>query len=159
MWRNCIEDAYNHISLHDCFISKIQLAKNILTVCFDDGFWMLGNSEYNTCEETVRTDKSQLNFIDFDEEISIFYLFKNHYLLGKRICTTRKKMTFDEVKNKVNNGVWNLEIVEEYHAWRRVLLWGTVRVKKRRRVHEFQITIDCEKTEYCWNNIRTERKW
>lgn len=40
MWENCIENAYNHISLHDCVANKVQYADNILTLCFDDGFWI-----------------------------------------------------------------------------------------------------------------------
>ena len=92
MWKNCVENAYEYISLHDCVVNGVEAYDDVLSLTLDDGFWMLADSKYNFCGETVRTDKSKINFIEFDEQMSVLYLFKRHYIFGKRLCTTRKTL-------------------------------------------------------------------
>lgn len=159
MWKNCIENAYEHISLHDCIANKIEFADNMLELSFGDGFWVLADSKYNPYGETLHTDESKLNFIDFDGEMSVCYIFKRHYLFRKRICTTRKKIKLEMLFEKVNVGEWEIEFNEQYHSYRRKLFFGSVSTKKKIWAFDFQLVIDCENMEYCWNNICPDRKW
>ena len=76
MWKNCIENAQEYITLHDCVVNGAEAFDDALSLTFDDGFWMLADTKYNSCGETVRTDKSKINFTEFDEEdIEHFYRF------------------------------------------------------------------------------------
>ncbi len=159
MWKNCVESAYEHISLHDCVANGVEFSDGVMSLSLDDGFWMLADSKYNFCGEKVRTDKSKINFIDFEENLSVFYVFKRHYLFGKRLCTTRKKLELKILFDKINSGEWEIEFNEQYNAFHRVLFFGGVTTKKKIRAFEFQMVIDCEKMEYCWNNICPDRKW
>ena len=106
MWKNCIENACEHISLHDCVVNNAEIIGDTLSLTFNDGFWMLADSKYNSCGDTVRTDKSKISFIDFDESVSEFYVFKRHYLFGKSICTTRKSVDLQKLLKKINSGEW-----------------------------------------------------
>ena len=47
MWKNCVESAHEHISLHDCVINGVEVYDDILSLTFKDGFWMLADSKYN----------------------------------------------------------------------------------------------------------------
>ena len=100
MWKNCIENAHEYITLHDCVVNSAEAFDDVLSLTFDDGFWVLADTKYNSCGETVRTDKSKINFTEFDEQLSVFYLFKRHYIFGKRLCTIRKKVELKEVYKK-----------------------------------------------------------
>ena len=120
---------------------------------------MLADTKYNSCGETVRTDKSKINFIGYDENMSVFYVFKRHYLFGKRICTTRKKVELKELYEKINSHEWEIEFNQQYDAIHRVLFFGDVTTKKKIWAFEFQMVIECDEIEYCWNNICPDRKW
>ena len=159
MWKNCIVDAQEYIILHDCVVNSAEAFDDVLSLTFDDGFWMLADTKYNSCGETVRTDKSKINFTEFDEQLSVFYLFKRHYIFGKRLCTTRKTVELKEVYEKINKGKWEIEFNEQYNGVHQVLFFGGVTTKKKIWAYEFQMVIDCEKIKYYWNNIRPDRKW
>ena len=60
MWKNCIEDAQEYITLHDCVVNGAEAFDDALSLTFDDGFWILADTKYNSCRETVRTDKSKI---------------------------------------------------------------------------------------------------
>ncbi|MBQ4088216.1 MAG: hypothetical protein IJC78_08225 [Clostridia bacterium] len=158
MWKNSVEYTDGIMSLHDCVVNSVERFDDILSLYFNDGFWILSDTEYNSCGATVRTYKSKIEFIDFDEDMSEFYLFKRHYLFSKHICTTRKKVDLKEVYEKINSGAWKIEFIEQYKGFRRFLFFGSLTTKKKGNF-EFQVVIDCEKMECCWNNIRPDRKW
>ena len=159
MWKNSVEYTNENMSLHDCVVNTVEYSDDILSLSFNDGFWILSDTKYNSCGATVRTDKSKIKFIDFDENMSVFYVFKRHYLFGKRIYTTRKKIELKEVYEKINNGEWEIEFNERYDGYHRVLFFGGVTTKKKIWAFEFQMVIDCEKIMCCWNDIRPDTKW
>ena len=159
MWKNSVGYTDETISLHDCVANSVEISDGVLSLSFDDGFWVLPDSKYNSCDATVRTDKSKIEFVDFDEDMSEFYLFKRHYLFGKRLCTTRKEVKLKEVFEKINTGEWKIEFNEQYEGFHRVLFFGGITTKKKIWELEFQMVIDCEKIECYWNNIRPDRKW
>ena len=67
------DDSY--ISLHDCYANKIHFNDNVLSFCFDNGFWIIPEHEFSDVEETVRTDKLRVDFHLEDsslEDISIY---------------------------------------------------------------------------------------
>ena len=96
---------------------------------------------------------------ELDEQMSVLYLFKRHYIFGKRLCTTRKKVDLKKVYEKINKGEWELEFNEQYLSFHRTLFFGAVTTKKKIWEFEFQMVIDCDKIEYCWNDISPDRKW
>lgn len=159
MWKNCVENAYEHISLHDCVVNTIEHIDNFLSLTLDNGFWVLKDSKYNSCEQTVRTDKSKINFIGFDENLSVCYVFKSHYIFGKCICTTRKRLSFDTLFRKINSGEWEIEFSDQYNTYHRNLFFGGITTKEKLWAFDFQLVLDCEKMEYCWSDICPEKKW
>ena len=64
-----------------------------------------------------------------------------------------------ESYEKINKGEWEIEFNEQYHSFHRTLFFGAVTTKKKIWEFEFQMVIDCDKIEYCWNNICPDRKW
>lgn len=152
MWNNRVENAYEHISLNDCVVTNIETSDNSLSFSLENGFWILADSKYNICDEEVKTDKSKINFISFDKDLSVFYVFKRHNLFGKRICTTRRKMPFEKLFKKIRSGEWEIEFSDQYRGCHRILFFGSVNTKKKLWAFDFQLVLDCEKMEYCWNN-------
>jgi len=159
MWKNRVENAYDQISLHDCIVDDIEFDESNLKLSFGNGFWVSANSEFNTENNNLRTDMSKLIFLNFDKEMSMINIFKHHYLFGKCICTTRKEITFDKLIKNIKNNIWKLEILEEYYSYHTALFFGTVKTKKKIGDFDFQFSIDCDKTEYCWNVICMDKKW
>ena len=45
------EEINEYISLHDCVVNRATLADDTLSLTFDNGFWMLGGTKYNTAVE------------------------------------------------------------------------------------------------------------
>ncbi len=158
MWKYRVVNAYDYVSLNDCVIKNMKTTDNLLSFPFDDGFWMIARTKYNSYEEAVQTDKSEINFIDFDKNMSVFFIFKRHCLFGKHIYTTRKKVDLDKVFERINSGEWEIEFSDQYFSKRRVLFFGSVNTRKLLWAFDFQLVIDCEKMEYCWNDACTDRK-
>ena len=36
MWKNCVENAYEDISLHDCVVNGVEVYDDILSLTLDD---------------------------------------------------------------------------------------------------------------------------
>ena len=163
MWKNSLmhpcEQINECISLHDCVVNRATLADDNLSLTFDNGFWLLGGTKYNTAENTVRTDRSEFKLIHFDKEMSTFSISKRHALFGKHICTTQHKIDVENMIEKINHGEWALEFVDQFHAYHGMMILGVIRLKKKPWWIEFQWSIDCEKSEYSWNCICPEKKW
>lgn len=93
MWKNCVENEYEYISLHDCVVNGVEAYDDVLSLTLDDGFWMLADSKYNSFGETVRTDKSRINFMDFDENMSVFYVLKDIIYLANVYAQPEKNLS------------------------------------------------------------------
>lgn len=163
MWKNSLnqtcEQVSEFISLHDCVVNHAEYSDDILSLTFDNGFWMLGGTKYNTAEETVRTDRSEFQYIHFDTEMSSFSISKRHVLFGKHICTTQHEIDIETLIEKINSGAWALEFIDQFHAYHGMMILGVVRMKKKPWWMAFQWNIDCEKTAYGWNQICPDKKW
>ncbi len=159
MWKNTIENAYEHISLHDCVVNLVEHNENSFSFTLDNGFWIMPDSKYNPYNETLRTDQSKIRFIDLDKEISAFYVLKRHYLFRKYLYTTIKQLKFETLFQKINSKEWEMEFYDQYHTSQRNLFFGSINTKKKIGALDFQLNLDCNKMEYCWNYICPDKKW
>lgn len=159
MCKHCVENAFEHISLHDCIANDIDLTDRNLCLYFEDGFWISANSKYNSCGSTVRTDRSKVKIVGLDKEMCEVFIFKKHYVLGKCICTTRKEISIDELIANVEKRLWKIEFKEQYFANHTMFFYGTINTNKKVWAFDFELWVDYDTTEYYWNNLMQDRKW
>lgn len=84
MWKYSAKNDYPNIILHDCRMTKLFVENKDIIFEFDDnGFWIVGNKKHNQFEETLRTDKSEILFINCDFGFTSIYLFKVFHLFKR----------------------------------------------------------------------------
>ncbi len=155
MFKNKVDGLRADICLHDCDLTKIELAENALTLFFEDGFWMLGHSNFNPSDKTLRTDASQVAFVGFDSQSSIL----SAAYVNRCVFCRNGKIPFERFIKRVNSGKWKVEILGVYSADNQIFLSGIVYQKGRCYFLDFDAVIKCEKIEYFWNDIRADREW
>jgi len=147
---------HNAISLHDCYVTKIIADKDLMFE-FSDGFWIVETNKQNPYGQTLRTDKSQIYFTEFD--IDNIYIFKKFSILRRIIRTSRIEVSLEKLISNINSGKWQLEIIDEFHKGSNVLFNTSLYLENRSKHMECQIIIEYKKMNYFWNNICEDRPW
>ena len=150
-------DTYPNIILHDCYATAITVIDENLNLEFADGFWIVGNSKYNSHEETLRTDLSHLQFTNCDFEDINISLFKDYRLFRNSLFTIKKNLSLEELYTKVNSGQWNLEFIEEYYAYSSALFQCAIHTEYKPYYYDCQIEIGrYDEMVYYWDNLRSD---
>lgn len=66
-----VEKLQKYKTLHKCVVNSAEVFVDVLSLTLSDVFWMLADTKYNSCRDVVRTDKSKINFTEFDEQLSV----------------------------------------------------------------------------------------
>lgn len=160
MWKYSAKNAYPGIILHDCRIIKVRIDGRDLVFEFDDsGFWVLEDNKQNPFGKTLRTDRSEVRFTNYDAASVQIYIFKRFYLFGKLILTKRVEVGLDEFALEINRGKWQYECVDELYAWRRACFNGYVWLDRRPYHYECQINLFFDEMLYSWNKICEDKPW
>lgn len=149
------DDSY--ISLHDCYATKIYFNDNVLSFCFDNGFWIIPEHEFSDVEETVRTDKSRVDFHLEDSSLEdiLIYIYRNS-IFGK---TLRKELPLDKLISLINEKNYRLEFIYQYKSYNELLFECWLWFDKKPYHYECQLKIPTRKAIYCWNNLCKDKKW
>lgn len=157
MWKNSSQNKQNFISLHDCKATNITIQEDHLFFEFDDGFWISPIAESNPFGYTAKTDKSEIQLIQFN--VSNIYIFKEFRLLRRPVIIKRDSLDLEKLMANINCGKWELEFINEYHARKDVLYQCCIWTKQRPYHMDCQIELDCDAIEYHWNDLRKDRPW
>ncbi len=157
MWRNSDENMQGFISLHDCRATAMAIHENDLLFTFDDGFWVSFEDERNPFNNTVRTDKSEVQIVHFD--VPDIYIFKELRIFRRLVSTKRICLSVEQLMANINCGKWELEFIYEYHSDRGVLYQCWIWMNHAPFHIECQIALDCDKTVYHWNNLCENKPW
>ena len=161
MWKFSSENSYPDIILHDGVVTKITLDNDDLVMEFNDGgFWIGQDNKQNPYKKTVRTEKSELRFTDFD--IDDIYIFKMYNLFKKFYHTSRVEVSLEKLISNVNSGKWTFEFLYEYYTssrQREAIFKGCVNVVNKQKHYDCQIELDCSKMIYSWNKIDEDAIW
>ena len=158
MWKFSSENDYPNIILHDCKIIKVDIENNDLVFQFDNrGFWANSSNPHNSFGKILRTDESEVRFINCDVEG--LYLFKKFRLLRKPLLISRKELSLKEFASKINNGDWKFEFIVETYAWQEAIFIGSIHSKIKPYRYECQLHLSFETMIYSWNNIYEDRPW
>ena len=145
------------ISLHDCRATYARVEGGDLYFEFDDGFWVVANTEHNLHGNTLRTDKSLLKIENF--EISKIYIFKEIRVFRRLVSTRRVWMSVDALVKKINTGKWELEFISEYHSGHEVLFGCWILFESRFYHRECQLFIRYDAMGCFWNRLREDCPW
>ena len=140
--------------------AELQLWLFVRVICFfifDDGFWISSDDERNPLKNTVRTDKSEVQIVHFD--VSDIYIFKEHRIFRRLVSTNRVSLSVEQLMANINCGKWELEFINEYHSDRDVLYQCWIWMNHSPFHIECQITLDCDKIVYHWNNLCENKPW
>ena len=160
MWEYTSKNSYPSITLHDCTVESVRLEKQDIVFMFDDGgFWISKEHPQNPFGESLRTGQAELRFTNVDPgflSISVYHVWR---FAGRRVFTTRRKLSFDDFAAKINSGMWAFEVVDEYYGYRRAMFCGYAHANKKPYFIEMQIEVYYEESQYRWNKIYEDRTW
>lgn len=152
-----IEKDDSYISLHDCYANRICLQSNILSFCFDNGFWIMPEHEFSDVQKTVRTDKSKVDFCfeDTDTEDVSVYIYRNNIFRK----TVREEISLDKLVRLVNEKNYRLEFLYQYKGYNELIFECMLWFDKKPYNYECQLKIPTSKVIYNWNNLCKDKKW
>lgn len=156
MWKYC-ENKTNDLSFHDCVVTRLFIDSDDLIMEFNDGFWVVGNTQHNTNNETYRSDSSQLKLINYD--VANIYVYNKTRLFTRLINTRRISLELEILIANVNSGKWELEFLSEYRTYRGVFFTCLILSKKRPYMRECQLFLDHDEMKCYWNNLCLDKPW
>ena len=163
MWKFTSENDYNNIILHDCVVEKVTLEGNDLVIEFNDnGFWIGEKNNQNPYKKLLRTEKSELRFVDFDIDNIDIHIFKRYNFFRIFHHVSRVDISFEELISNINSGKWRFEFLYEYYAGVETLgaifdCW--INVTNKQKSYDCQIKLGCSKMIYSWNKIDEDATW
>ncbi|MCC0630531.1 MULTISPECIES: hypothetical protein [unclassified Clostridioides] len=145
------------ISLHDCFVEKMDFDNGILSFVFPDGFWIIKKHSQNKSNTTVRTNSSQVDFQIIDEEIDgiEIYVFKGN---GK-VKTIRENWEPINFITAINNGKFRIEFITQYKNYQSFLFKCWACFDKSPYHLECEIILHSNSVAYRWNKLRYDCIW
>ncbi len=160
MWKYSTKNDYPIIILHDCCIENITIDGHNIVFDFDEnGFWVSGNSKYNSDEKTLRTDKSEVQFTNCDFDFIRIYIYNTYRIFGKPFFTRRIELPLKKLSTLINSRKWQFEFIDELYAWHEAFFIGLLRSKSKPYHIECQIHFSYEDMLYCWNKVCEDRPW
>lgn len=160
MWKYSSKNDYPNIILHDCHVTKISVENKDIILEFDDyGFWMIENNKHNPFGKTLRTDKSEIRFVNCQLDSISIYIFKVFHLFRKPVLTNRIEIPLENLMYQINSGKWRFEFIDEYYACNEALFNGWIRFDKKPYHMECQLQLLFEDMKYSWNRICEDKPW
>lgn len=139
---NTSNKIYPKISLSDCIVENIESINNNLKMRFNIfGFWV------KKCEELKynRVKNAELILLNCNFNNSSITIFKPHRFFFRKY-QIEGCIGFEELFDKINCGIWKLEIIQEYSNEMGGLFFGKIREKKG--FMSCYIHIEYQKKEY-----------
>lgn len=133
--------------------------KDIIFEFDDNGFWVIENNKHNPFGKTLRTDKSELRFVNCDSDFTSIYIFKVFYLFRKPVLTNRIEISLEDLTSQINSGKWQFEFIDELYAWDKAEFNGWLWFGKKPYHMECQLQLSFEDMLYSWNKICEDKPW
>ena len=135
-----IVDKHKNILLSDCVIKEIKYEKNDICLTFNEyGVWIRQDEKYK------RKENVQIRYCDCDIDNMNIHITEKK----KNIFTTvflERTIDFKTFSNKINNGLWKCEIIQEYYCEIGSFFKAIVREENRRK----RCTIEFEYKAISW---------
>ena len=148
-WNEKKFNQFDDISLSDCHITKIQKIENDVVIKFsEDGFFARDNKS----NKFYRTDGAQIIIERCDiDNISIKEI-RGHKLSDDIYFETMYDIQIAKFIKNINEGIWNLEIVEEYPLKGKgyYITW----ISEDDNYFWCHIKLQYENLIYMWNKIK-----
>lgn len=146
------------ISLHDCKATKISIRKDILSLEFEDGFWVSEHHRHNPYGKLLATDKSRVDFrllYDEPEDNVTFYVFKEK----KHGKVIRKQYSLKKLMKKINEKGKELEFLYAYQGYNSIIFECWLWQKKKPYHRECVLILSTDDIIYRWNQICENKTW
>lgn len=146
----------NHISLHDCHVTKATYEDGIMTFGFEDGIWILEGHLSNDLNKIVRTDTAYVQFcLETGEAYDVtLYIYEKKF--NK---TLRKEWDLYKLIEMINEKNHTLEMLYQYKGYNSIIIECCLWSEKKPYSRESELKIAVTGVEYCWNNLREDREW
>lgn len=138
-----IVDVHKNILLSDCVIKEIKYEKNDICLTFNEyGIWIRQDEEKYERKENV-----QIHYCDCDIDNMNIHIIEQKRNIFKTVFWERD-VDFKIFSDKINNGLWKCEIVQEYYCEIGSFFNAILREGNRRK----RCTIEFEYKNIFWNN-------
>ncbi len=144
MYKNIVYDDEN-IGLHDCRINQMSYENGVLSFCFYDGIFVIGEG----VDEPVRTGRARMDCHIIDEEIDGVSI----YVFDKK--TNGRSIRIDWTDNfiaAINDGSFEYEFVTTYKSYQHILFKGYVWFDKKPYCKECEIELHTDKVTFMWDD-------
>ncbi len=157
-WRHN-ETVGKDIILHDCKVSGARLEEGVLSLDFDEGFWISPLHPESELDTLVRTDGSKMDiYLNEDPHCQILvYVFERRF--GK---TVRKELPIEKLINDVSAGKARIEFLYQYADWNdegKRIFDCIIMQDKKPFWRECLIKVYAKEIVYRWNKIEREKVW
>lgn len=149
---------WDSISLHDCYVTKIQKQDDLLTFFFDDGFWIIETNPQNPYKKTLSTSASMLQFKN-PQQANLSFC-KPETNKEKLFAQKNAPLSLDVLINRLDADEWACEIITENHSdWKHGWYYGWFHFKAAPFHIPFELSLSFEEVRYTWNEICENRPW
>ena len=151
MWKETRKNQYPNVLLSDCSVIKIQVERKKIIANFSVYGFATKNAKDG---KSYRTDGGQLVFDGCDIDALEVKEIRTQRLSEELYFETMQDIDLNHFLDRINNGIWVLEIVEEFYAVGKGYYVGQIRSDK----DSFwcNIKIPFKDITYCWNSIMPE---
>ena len=149
IWNKREFNQFDNISLSDCHISKIQKMENNIVIDFSEYGFFVRDSKNN---RFYRTDGAQIIIEDCDIDSVSIKEIRIHKLSGDTYFETMYDVQIEDFIKNINEGMWKLEIVEEYPLKGKgyYIIW----VNEGENCFWCHIKLRYKNLIYMWNKIK-----
>ncbi|MBQ6654141.1 MAG: DUF4298 domain-containing protein [Erysipelotrichaceae bacterium] len=132
----------DHFTLHDCRVTSISYEDKCLTFEMPQGIY---HDEYGKC--WPNTGRAAVQWIITGEDEACLQVFVRES--GK---TIRYEYDLEDMMEKINSGVWELELGYRYRGLGALIYMGYIWLKEESRHYEVQLMIASRENEILmWN--------
>ena len=162
-----LKENNNEVLLHDCMITDAKLDNGNLVLTFEDGVWLLAETELNPSKDTIRTGKAQVTIclVDESQEASGVDVCMGVGLFWQKRLKLWKCWSMGEMIRCIRSNRANFEILIMHRDSVSVVFSGVCSVRKSRsfsRYEYFYWKVQTKKNlEICfeWDGVRPDCVW
>ena len=150
MFRYADDNTSDNISLHDCRATAAAVSEGLLTLTFDEGFYVRdseGRSFY--------TDKSEVSFRTVGkntEQHVVVYIFTD---TGEENKSVREEISLSKLADMINGGM-ELEFISAYKGYLSYAFECWLWTHGEPHHRECVLIITADGAEYKWNELHPE---
>lgn len=162
-----IKEENTELLLHDCVISDAKLEDGNLVLTFEDGIWLLAETELNPSGDTIRTGKAHVTIrrVDAAEESSWADICKGVRLFARKRLKLWRSWSMEKMLRCIRTGKASFAILSMHRDSISVLFSGVVHMRRSRFSSQYEYFYwkvqakGSMEIHFEWDGVRPDCTW